>query len=269
MLRGADPVDLRSTSRFEEHAIITVAKLERLGSERIRRLISKAAQIEPLIHEPQRARVVAYPPFAHQLMRTRDVAEAVRRELPVSHVDSVVLVPQTGTADPARAAIGVAHTLRQLDPGSSVLVIATDDSGSEATDRLPDDVAVLDLNARTAGLRDPARTRVLLDVVRGLTPRRVVNVDSRIGWELFSAYGRPLSAAISLGAYLFGARSELEDCFAVLDEILLASDALRDEIVHRYALPRSLQARLRVVHDLAGDLAAGIGTPRPRSGEDG
>src|SRR5690606_32367989 len=96
-------------------------------------------------------------------------------------------------AGSARVAGILAQTVREIDPGGSLLVLTTEAETFERPDWFGAEALVGDLSAYCEGLPEEAKTRLLLDVVRGLQPRRVINVNSRRAWELFRLFGRQVS----------------------------------------------------------------------------
>lgn len=258
-LHRADEYDLTRTSWLEEGTLALLEKGSRLRSPRMQELIAKAAAIEPLIHHhPPGERALRYPPHRHPLLLLKDRCEDVRRRLGITHVDTVMLVPQARATGSTRVAAELSRALRAVDPDASVLVVATDAAELDRRDWFDPSVRVLDVAGDLQDLEFRHQLAMVLDVVRGLTPRRIINVNSKLGWELFTAYGRQLSAAASLGAYLFtwdldadGHRRgypirAFQHNVDQLDWVLLDNDALRQELVDRYGMPESARRRLVV-----------------------
>ena len=252
MLYRADDYDLSRTSWAEEGARAARAKYDRLGSARMRKLVAKAAEIEPLVLQPHWDYPVAnVRPYRSRRLFLDLQAEELRRAVGRVHVDTIVLVPG-GTAD------AVAATLEPLlaHKGSeSLLVVATDAGGTAAESRAPEN-AYLDLLPFLGGMEQDFRIDLLLDLVRGLAAELVVVVGSELGWGLLATYGRQLSAQASLGAYVPSAEDdptqtgpgpaarEFQQCFAHLDWALLDTEALAKGLTDRYVLPAALAERL-------------------------
>jgi hypothetical protein len=162
----------------------------------------------------------------------------------------MVLVPG---ASSAVAAI-LERLLAQTGSGS-LLVVATDTRGTAKKNGAPEN-AYLDLLPFLDGLEQDFRLDLLLDLVRGLSPGRIVVVRSRLGWKLLLTYGRQLSARASLGAYVPSAKrgekqrgtgpaiSGFQKCFDHLDWALVDTEAQAEELADRYALPMTLSERL-------------------------
>jgi len=265
MLHRAEAYDLARTSWLEEGCLAALASYARLDSAPMRALVAKAAAIEPLVHTPRPVhRKVSCPPHRHPRLYLTDLVEATRREVGVTHVDTVVLVPATSEphpSEPDTSGRRLVAAIRAAEPEGELLVVGTDAEpgpGGRDSHAAP---RTLELAARTQGLPPDQQVDLLLDVVRGLTPRRVVVADSRLGWDLVTTYGRQLSRQSSLGAFLptwdhdeAGRRvgfaiTEFRDCFAQLDWVVVVDDALRKELVDRYLLPAASQRRLLLVEE--------------------
>lgn len=261
LLHRASDYDLTTTSWLEEGVVLGARKLAALQSERMRALVAKAAAIEPLVAQTPRERWVSWPPHTHPMLMPTARAEEVRRGLGLVRADTVVVVPG-GPPSPGVAAAVTA--LRGIEPDATVVVATTE----EPTPTAVDDLAVpLDLARPWADFTGARRLLGLLDVVRGLRPRRVV-VAGRLGWRLLSEHGTTLRNEMSLAAVLTDAGDDDPDggdfqgCFDRLDWVVTDTDAHRDALVARYLLPSAARARLLS----AGDCAAGALAPVAAAG---
>jgi hypothetical protein len=268
MLYRAEDYDLRRTSWAEEGARVAWAKYEALRSPRMTDLVAKAAEIEPLVLEPDREYPVAnIRPYRSRRLYLDEQAEDLRRAVGRVDVDTVILVPGGTEA--------VSPLLEQLlaSVGSdSTLVVATDAGGTAEQSDAPAS-AYLDLLPFLNGLEDAFRVDLLLDLVRGLTAERIVVVRSELGWRLLATYCRQLSARASLGAYVPSAdgrpteggpaAQDFEGCFAHLDWALVNSAAQAKELADRYALPTTLAERLVPLGDRAVERALDLPRRRP------
>lgn len=252
MLYRADDYDLSRTSWAEEGARAARAKYEALQSEQLTALVAKAGEIEPQIFQPRWVYPGAgAPPYRGRRLFLDRQAEEVRRAVDRVHADTVVLVPG-GTAPGVAAALE--PLLAHLEP-DELLVVATDTAGSAEGNGVPG-AACLDLLPFLNGMERDFRVDLLLDLVRGLTPKRVIVMSSELGWSLLAAYGRQLSAQASLGAYLASAENdpgqtgpspsaaEFQQSFAHLDWALVETPALAERLTDQYALPSALAERL-------------------------
>jgi glycosyltransferase involved in cell wall biosynthesis len=257
----ADPtVDLRVDSPVERAAYRVRDKIERLQSDTMRELVAKAAEIEPQVLRPYGVREVNWPPLANTAVGLLREVERARARFPSAHYDNVFLVPHCRMAGSARVTGALARALRSIAPGETTVVVTTELPTFERPDWFPDDTEVVDISSLAAGLIAHDQVRLLLDVVRGLAPTRVINVNSKLGWDLYQDFGRQLSTITELDAYLFtwdidprGNKGgypirAFQPCLPHLSTVLLDSTALRDELVWRYVMPPEVSRRLVAVY---------------------
>ncbi|ODV43713.1 hypothetical protein AWV79_15040 [Cupriavidus sp. UYMMa02A] len=88
--------------------------------------------------------------------------------------------------------------------GAKVLVITTESSDSPWLSRLPEQVRVIDFGKFAPRLSPDAQRILLTRLLLKLAPRVIHNVNSPVGWEIYSRYGRALSQGSGLYASLFG-----------------------------------------------------------------
>lgn len=262
LLHRAEDYDLTRTSWVEEGVVAGAGKLAALESDRVRALVAKAAAIEPMITETPRERWVSWPPHTHPMLLPTARAESVRRQLGLVGADTVIVVP--GGAEAGAGVTAVASVLHELEPGATVLVATTEDS------RQPDlgvKVETIDLQEPWSGVTEQRRLLGLLDLVRGVRPRRLVVAGSALGWRLLSSYGPTLRNEMSLAAVLTEpaegepAIDDFQGCFDRLDWAVTDTEALRDELTARYLLTAAARGRLVSAADSAGALPALAGLP--------
>lgn len=256
MLHRTEDYDLRETSWLEEGARQALARAAMLSSDRVQELLTKAAAIEPLIQlsQPLSSRIEVAP-FRHPRGYLADQAERMRRALP-TRVDTVVLVPHCRMGGAARVAGLLTRAIRHVDAGGSALVVTTELSAFERPDWYADDIPIFDLTPYAEGLSRDQRVDLLLDLIRGLRPKNVINVNSNLGWLTLITYGRQLSRLTSLSNYVFTYELDehgyktgypiqhLQQCLGHLDHVLFDNGTLRQEIIDRYRLPATSQDRL-------------------------
>ena len=248
--------DLRVSSPLEDTAVMVASRVERLRSPQVRALVEKAAAIEPLILRPYGPREVNLLPVKHPMITVKNQGEALRRALPATHFDTIVLAPHCRMAGSARVTGALTKALGALQPDASVLLLTTDLPDFDRPDWFSDHITVFDFSTYAAALTPDEKLRLLLDAVRGLTAERVINVNSRLGWDLFKVHGKQLSTMTELGAYLFtwdlDSRGNkggypityFQDCFAWLSWVVVDNSTLRDELIERYAMSSTLQRKL-------------------------
>ncbi|MEZ0578842.1 glycosyltransferase family 4 protein [Nocardioides sp. MH1] len=257
LLHRADEHDLRESSWLEEGVLAVLRKRARLHSPALAAQVARAAELEPGLHAPLRVEQPSVaPPHAHLGTRmARELADA-REELGLDQVDTVVLVPHCRMSGAARVAGVLTDAVSAATSPDRVAVVVTDLPIFERPRLFPDGVRVLDLAHRLTGVAQPVRRDLLDSLVRSLRPRRVLVVNSLLGWQLVSELGAELSRVTDLGAYLFtwevdeqGHRygfpiGPLQQSLEHLSWLLLDSERLRDEIVDRYLMPSATRARL-------------------------
>lgn len=260
LLHRAADYDLARTSWLEEGVAAGAAKMAALGSVRMRSLVAKAAAIEPLIAATPRERWVSWPPHTHPMLMPTARAEQVRRQLGLVRADTVVVVP--GGGSPGAGLTAVTSVLRELEPSATVVVATTDEPEAPP---LGDESVLIDLSGPWSGFSRARRLLGLLDLVRGVRPRRVVVAGSELGWSLLSTYGPTLRQEMSLAAVLpepgdETAEADFRGCFDRLDWVVTDTEAQRDDLVARYLLPAVSRARLLSAADCeAGALATVAG----------
>ena len=244
------------------------AKLEVLKRPVMRDMVARAARLEPLIHAPGGPRKVTWPPRVHDCRPLFDHARGIQDALGCDPVHTVVLLPHLRRLSGAsRCGMRMARALADLHPDERVLVVLTDRhepaQGAEEGGSGPE---IFDFAGLVPGtLRSKFRRLLLLDLLSGLRVRRIVNVNSRLGWDVFMEYGSQLRHWADLYAYLFcwdldrdGNRTgypirELQGAFSCLDGMFFDSHFLRQEVLERYMLPAGLQKRLVTVHTPADE----------------
>lgn len=243
-LRDADHFDLRSTSWLEEAVLAMGRKARRLESPRMRDLVAKASAIQPLVSTYDGPRWSSWPTRSHPALIATEAIEQVRHDI-FQHVGgAAVATVLLGPAYTATSA-AVARELRRVEPDSRVLVIGTDGTPSEG---VPDPhVSYVDVSTAYQMVQESHRPTALLDVIRGLAPRRVVSLESRLGWQVISAYGNALHRETSLAAAAAEETFEpgdFEQCFDMLDWVLLGSERLRTILLDRYMFTTEVAQRL-------------------------
>lgn len=245
---------------LETAAAHVVRKQQKLESPAYRELVAKAAAIEPLVMRPYSPREVGLLPIKHGAVALAAQGEAVRKSIGLETTDIILLVPHCRMAGSARVAGELTRSLRQAFPADHLLLLTTDLDELERPEWFDDGISVFDLSKYAECLDAEKKVRLLLDVVRGLAPRHVFNVNSRLGWDLYRLFGKQLAKSINLFAYLFtwdlDSRGNkggypityFQACFGYLAGVFVDNAVLRDELIWRYAMSSPLQDRLHVAH---------------------
>jgi glycosyltransferase involved in cell wall biosynthesis len=232
---------------------------ELLNGEELKRSFIAMHAIEPNIGELSDIRDFVLPslsqgdgiPAAHT---------EVRRRLPLTHYDSIICVPwiRTGGADLVAGLL--ASALLRVRPTERVLVLRTDNPHFERADWLPVEADCVDISDLVKCLDREVAQNLLRLIFRGLTAKRVFNVNSLLCWRAMQTYGANLKATLFNYAYLFcwdltpsgrrvGYPSEFFATTAAnITAFLTDTFYLRNELISMYQLPRETSDRIVALH---------------------
>ncbi|MEM8553524.1 MAG: glycosyltransferase family 4 protein [Pseudomonadota bacterium] len=224
---------------------------QRLTTGAMAALVRKAAQFEPLVAHPARGpNSYVIPPnpnvaLTASLKRLYDELE--RR--PAKHV---VVTNRCGMSGAARVAATASHAFATLEPDTSpddIVVIRTEHSDLEYPQWFPEGVRHLDFPGLILSSAQPERKKLLLAVLRGLAPQTILNVNSRLLWDITLAHGKVFSDQSRFFAYFFcsdmradgyEAGYPVEFFYRAMGEVngfITDSDDLADTLRSRYMLP--------------------------------
>ncbi|WP_148227787.1 glycosyltransferase [Desulfarculus baarsii] len=223
-------------------------------------VLERAARIEPLINKPAvAARVLHIPPFMGQQTGTYAAAKKARLALRRPHYTNVVCIPHCRVGGAARVAGLFCQALAKIFPDEPTLLILTDLSVFARPDWFPDNIEIFDLSAIVDGLSAAHKQTVLMDVLRGTTPERIVNINSRLCWDTYMVFGQQLSQWSRLFAYFFcydinpqghkvGYPIEFfAPSYKFMSGYFFDNQALVDELEYRYLLKNSSEHKSKAV----------------------
>lgn len=227
---------------------------EFLRADQLPQIFSEMQVLEPDIGELSSITHNLLPPF-HDGMRS--VHAALRSRLPASHYDSIVCVPwvRTGGADLVAALL--AKALLRVRPNERILILRTDQPHFERANWLPLGVDCVDISDIMSSLPSAPAENMLRVMFRGLTAKRVFNVNSRLCWGTFRSHGANLATILQTYSYMFcwdqtpsgrriGYPSEFFAATAPHTTAFLTDTVfLRDELTKMYRL--SVASRDRIV----------------------
>lgn len=169
-------------------------------SDVFKETMRRAVSIDAAIGDPTDISDVLVPPF-HD---ARNIGRAqLRARLPQTHYDTVVCVPWIRTGGADLVACQLSAAIKQARPGESLLILRTDQPNFDRPEWVPPGIDVVDASDVFKGL-SPIDAQVLLyGMFMGLTPSRVINVNSRLCWDTLARFGSRLAQSISLYSYLF------------------------------------------------------------------
>lgn len=138
----------------------------------------------------------------------------------------------------------------------SVLLVVTDSVILEGIDWLPGGVAVLVLPKAAPDLLHEDLVRLAEVLVFAMRPEAILNVNSRVCWDLFATKGKALSSFTRLFAMLFRrdyndnglpeayADTHLIRTIDVLQKVYIDNTPFIEELVRAYRLPKSLSEKI-------------------------
>ena len=253
----SDPIQ---SSLAEEVAIFVEKKVDRLSNGKLKGLVERAKIIEPQIFRPYGRRKVRFAPLIHPEVPLHMASKDVHKKLRKNSYKAIVLIPHCRMAGSAKIAGEYTKSLATRLDEDNILLISTDASHFDRPDWFPENTHFLDLSIFVEKLNDNMRVRLLLDILRGLNPEHVININSRMGWQMTQQFGKQLSSWFSLYAYLFC--WDLDErgnqggypiqwflpTFNYLKALYTDSNYLRNEIIEKYALPVQLKNKIVTLH---------------------
>lgn len=278
----AEGGELKTTTRIERCAMMLEGKIRQLEKPIFRSLIEHAAGIEPMVLRPYGRREFQWPPYKHSTISTVNALASVRRSIPRTHYDTVVLIPHCRMAGSARVAGALVSAIWSLYPNESLLLVMTDLSEFQRPDWFGAGIELFDLSGHIAVLNPDAQKTALLDLIRGLKPKRVINVNSRLAWEVTQLYGQQISTWTDLYAYLFTWDLDRNGnkggypinwfypSFDSLKGVFVDNSVLMEEMAARYAMPEKLRKKIHLLHTPAEPIKfsySGIFQERRRRGK--
>jgi len=224
-----------------------------LRPDQLPKIFSEMQLIEPDIGELSSITHNLLPPF-HDGMRT--VHAALRSRLPASHYDSIVCVPWVRTGGADLVAGLLAKALLRVRPDEKILILRTDHPHFERANWLPPGVDCVDVSDIMGSMPSSAAENMLRVMFRGLTAKRVFNVNSRLCWSTFRTHGANLATILETYSYMFcwdqtpsgrrvGYPSEFFAATASHTTAFLTDTVfLRDELTKMYRLSAAASNRI-------------------------
>ncbi|MBB4304250.1 glycosyltransferase involved in cell wall biosynthesis [Rhodobium orientis] len=173
---------------------------ERLNGPVISEIWRRAAALEPRVGHTDYTFRVAIPPFQSALAKA---VKQVRSSLEKSQYDTVVCVPHCRMSGAALVAGAFCKAMRAAYPERSMLLVRTDGPYFQRPEWFPDDIDNLDLSTIAKEVPNHDRDRLLMDLLIGVAPSTIVNVNSYLAWETFLEFGDRLKLFADLYAYMF------------------------------------------------------------------
>ena len=224
-----------------------------LRSSELAAIFAAAQKMEPAVGEIATITEFLLPPYYDSMaLRHADI----RQRLPATHYDSVVCVPwiRTGGADLVAGLL--AKALLRVRPDENILVLRTDNPAYERANWLPAGIDVVDISDHAKAVPTEYSQELLRTVLRGVTARRVLNVNSRLCWDTLRDHGANLAMTLRCYAYMFcwdqtpsGVRVGYPAEFFAetaphVTAFLTDTNYLRRELTAMYRLPAAMQDRI-------------------------
>lgn len=163
--------------------------------------IAAAKALDPMVAQPNQPRRVTSPLLEARKMT--DSVRDIRLELEGRTYRYIVAVPHVRMSGASRVASIFADALSKVADASEILVVTTDSSEAEYMSWFPDKIDRFDLSKFTTKFNYENQSRLLIDLMRGIRCKTLINVNSRLVWEAMRIYGRQLHAEYRMVTYLF------------------------------------------------------------------
>jgi len=224
-----------------------------LHSTAFAKTISRALMIEPAIGDVSDISRVLVAPFHDG----RNLARRALRELFVrDHYDMIVCVPWIRTGGADLVACQICEAVSLAFPNKSVLLLRTDQPNFDRPEWVSAGVDVVDASSVFRDLPPLQAQTLLYSLFMGLAPSWIININSRLCWDVMARFGTRLSESIDLYSYLFcwdqtasgyraGYPSEFfPETASHLRAVFTDTIYMKNELAKIYNLPASLSERI-------------------------
>ncbi len=193
------------------------------------------------------------PPFN---MVVAPVVKNIRLSVAKQKYDSVLLIPHCRMSGATKIAGYFSTAMAELGVDDNILLVLTDLSINEHPEWFSDAIDTLDFASLCTDITGENRELALLDLIIGVQARRVINFNSRLGWQVYEKYGARLATQTDLHSYMYcydlnehnvkvGYPSEFfVSTFSHLKSVFLDSDYLRCELTEKNRLMAEDRKRL-------------------------
>lgn len=181
--------------RFENRLTRDIIPKKRV-LDQLRNICEIEPQCVPIFEKTER--VVRYPKLSAEMFLPLSVKEKYGEEIKV-----VVTVPFITVGGADLISTFVVKALQEAYGEKGVLLVVTENSNQDSSDWISNSTNVVVMGEMATFRNDDERVLSLHTMLGLLQPEKVVNINSRTTWKLFQRYGKQLSTAIDLYAYLF------------------------------------------------------------------
>ncbi len=252
-------------SSVEEAAIYFHRRTNKLSNGPVADMIAKATALEAQVVRPYGPKLVRMAPVFHPESDLMHDMQDIIPDLAHAQYDIIILMPHCRMAGSANVAGQFTKTVSELSDGESILVITTDLSAFERPDWFPENVDVFDLSQHLTSLQQERKIRILLDIVRGLRVKKLVNINSNLGWHLTDTFGKQLAEWMDIYFYLFCWDRDAKGnkggypiqwflpSFNYTKAVFTDNNALRTELQDRYCLTDESRKKIVTLHTPAAE----------------
>jgi len=218
--------------RENHRSVISVVDAARIAlfedSAEMRALIAQAKHYEPMVALPQTPRIITSP---LKVESRSSVAQALRRKLAGKSYKYIVAVPHVRMSGASRVASIFADALAHVRDPTEILILTTDSSESEYIKWFSEHLDIFDLSKEIAPLGPEDKIRALITVLRGINCDTIINVNSRLAWDMMRLFGRQVHHEFRVVTYLFTSEETVNG-----DRIGYPIQWLRDTTAHHHLL---------------------------------
>lgn len=178
---------------------------ERLEHGVLGEMITKAAELDPLIHRSTLAGTAArIPPFLSDVSLSQ-VAAIYRLQKAAGwrRARAVVAIRSGGVSGAARLAGRLTTALAEIYGPDEIVVLRTDARKSNHPTWFPAGCRDIDFAGIAEALPQYEKELLFVEFLRSLAPDAAFNLNSKLFWDIMQPFGKALSASMSLHAYLF------------------------------------------------------------------
>ena len=224
-----------------------------LSSPVVREIMTRARLHEPEVPDLRNIPAVLVPPH-HDPMA--EMHRSLRARFKHDSYDTIICVPWLRTGGADLVACQLAEAIGSILPDERVLFLQIDQPTIERADWAPAGAELVNISDLTVASGADQIQRLLYAAFLGLSPKRIINVNSRACWDTYVRFGKRLSYDLKLYAYLF-CWDETADGLRVgypslyyprtaefLSGAFVDTQYLKDELSRIYLLPRAVEQRI-------------------------
>ena len=143
-------------------------------------------------------RIVRYPQIRSTTYLPLTVLQKFEKE-----IDVIVTVPFISVGGADLISTFVLKALQERYGESRILLVVTDHDGIEVPEWISNQSNTLVLQQFAQFRNDHEKVQYLHTIIGLLAPEKIININSATSWKLFTQYGKQLSTAVDLYAYIF------------------------------------------------------------------